>query len=385
MLNAEDKRIVLVVDDAPANIQVAQSILKDEYKIRVATSGAKALELVKVEPAPDLVLLDIMMPEMDGYEVCIQLKAEAQTRDIPVIFLTGKTDTQDETRGLEVGAVDYIRKPFSPAVVKARVRTHLMLRDAREELARQLFAIQHELELASVIQLSILPNQLPKIDGLEIATRYLPMSTVSGDFYQFLVVDEKRIGILVADVSGHGPAAALIASMLRIALAAQLPCATEPAKVLLGLNQALCGKLGHNFVTAAYVFVDMEREVLSYAGAGHPPLLLWSRSSGSTREIEENGLFLGQFSDETYTAIEMPFEAGDRSVLYTDGIPECKNPLEEEFGTTRFMRFMEENHGLGVNEFADALLARLSNWSEQPQGQGQRDDMTLVAFHFKSQ
>jgi sigma-B regulation protein RsbU (phosphoserine phosphatase) len=385
MLNAEDKKIVLVVDDAPANIQVAQSILKDEYKIRVATSGAKALELVKVEPAPDLVLLDIMMPEMDGYEVCIQLKAEAQTRDIPVIFLTGKTETQDETRGLEVGAVDYIRKPFSPAIVKARVRTHLMLRDAREELARQLFAIQHELELASVIQLSILPNQLPKIDGLEIATRYLPMSTVSGDFYQFLIVDEKRIGMLVADVSGHGPAAALIASMLRIALAAQLPCATEPAKVLLGLNQALCGKLGHNFVTAAYVFVDMEREVLSYAGAGHPPLLLWSRSSGSTREIEENGLFLGQFSDETYTAVEMPFEAGDRSVLYTDGIPECKNPLEEEFGTTRFMRFMEENHGFGVNEFADALLARLSNWSEQPQGQGQRDDMTLVAFHFKSQ
>ena len=118
MLNAEDKKIVLVVDDAPANIQVAQSILKDEYKIRVATSGAKALELVKVEPVPDLVLLDVMMPEMDGYEVCIRLKAEEATRDIPVIFLTGKTDAEDETRGFEVGAVDYIRKPLSPAIVK---------------------------------------------------------------------------------------------------------------------------------------------------------------------------------------------------------------------------------------------------------------------------
>jgi sigma-B regulation protein RsbU (phosphoserine phosphatase) len=385
MLNAEDKKILLVVDDAPANIQVAQSILKDEYKIRIATSGAKALELVKVEPVPDLVLLDVMMPEMDGYEVCRQLKADEATRDIPVIFLTGKTDAEDETRGLEVGAVDYIRKPFSPAIVKARVRTHLMLRDAREELARQLFAIQHELELAREIQLSILPRQLPKMEGLEIAARYLPMSTVSGDFYQFLVVDEKHIGILVADVSGHGPAAALIASMLRIALAALLPCASDPSKVLWGLNQALCGKLGHNFVTAAYVFVDIEREVLSYAGAGHPPLLLWSRSSRSTREVEENGLFLGQFSEETYTAVEMPYEAGDRSVLYTDGIPECRNPQEDEFGTSRFMRFMEENHGLGVNEFADALLDRLSSWSGQPQGQGQRDDMTLVAFHYKSQ
>ena len=163
MLNAEDKKIVLVVDDAPANIQVAQSILKDEYKIRVATSGAKALELVKVEPVPDLVLLDVMMPEMDGYEVCSRLKAEEATRDIPVIFLTGKTDAEDETRGFEVGAVDYIRKPFSPAIVKARVRTHLMLRDAREELARQLSAIQHELDLAREIQLSILPRQLPEL------------------------------------------------------------------------------------------------------------------------------------------------------------------------------------------------------------------------------
>jgi phosphoserine phosphatase RsbU/P len=385
MLNAEDKKILLVVDDAPANIQVAQSILKDEYKIRVATNGAKALELMKVEPVPDLVLLDVMMPEMDGYEVCIRLKAEEATQDIPVIFLTGKTEAADETRGLEVGAVDYIRKPFSPAIVKARVRTHLMLREARKELARQLFAIQHELELAREIQLSILPRELPKMESLEIAARYLPMSTVAGDFYQFLVVDEKHIGILVADVSGHGPAAALIASMLRIALAAQLPCASEPAKVLGGLNQALCGKLGHNFVTAAYVFVDTEREVLSYAGAGHPPLLLWSKSAGSARAIEENGLFLGQFSEETYIAVEMAFEAGDHSVLYTDGIPECRNPLEEEFGTSRFMRFMEENQGLGVNEFADALLDRLSSWSGQPRGQGQRDDMTLVAFHCKSQ
>jgi serine phosphatase RsbU (regulator of sigma subunit) len=385
MLNAEDKKILLVVDDAPANIQVAQSILKDEYKIRVATSGAKALELVKVEPVPDLVLLDVMMPEMDGYEVCIRLKAEESTRNIPVIFLTGKTESADETKGLEVGAVDYIRKPFSPAIVKARVRTHLMLRDAREELAQQLFAIQHELELAREIQLSILPRQLPKMDSLEIAARYLPMSTVAGDFYQFLVVDEKHIGILVADVSGHGPAAALIASMLRIALAAQLPCASEPAKVLGGLNQALCGKLGHNFVTAAYAFVDTEREVLSYAGAGHPPLLLWSKSAVSARAIEKNGLFLGQFAEETYTAVEMPFKAGDWSVLYTDGIPECRNSLEEEFGTSRFMRFMEENHELGVNEFADTLLDRLSSWSRQPQGQGQRDDMTLVAFSYKNQ
>src|SRR5271155_6144897 len=128
MNEADQKSTVLLVDDAPANIQIANSILKDHYKIRIATSGAKALELVKVVPLPDLILLDVMMPEMDGYEVCTRLKSDPETRDIPVIFLTGQTEIEDETRGFEVGAVDYIHKPFSPAVVKARVHTHLVLR-----------------------------------------------------------------------------------------------------------------------------------------------------------------------------------------------------------------------------------------------------------------
>ena len=266
---------MLLVDDAPANIQVATSILKDTYKIRIATNGAKALALVKDAPPPDLVLLDVMMPEMDGYEVCTRLKADPETRDIPVIFLTGQTEIEDETRGFEVGAVDYIHKPFSPAVVKARVQTHLVLRGIREQLAQQLLTIQKELETARQIQMSILPSSIPKMEGLDIAARYIPMTSVAGDFYDFIVVDEKHLGILVADVSGHGMPSALIASMLKIALAAQTAHAADPAQVLLGLNQTLCGKFQHHFVTAAYLFVDMLKGTLTYAGAGHPPLLLW--------------------------------------------------------------------------------------------------------------
>ena len=254
MTVADEKKLVLIVDDAPANVQMVRSILKDEFKIRVATSGAKALDLVKAEPHPDLILLDVTMPEMDGYALCGVLKATPESRDIPVIFLTGKTDTDDETRGFQVGAVDYIHKPFSPAVVKARVHTHLVLREAREQLARQLLDINNELEMAREIQLSILPHEIPKISGLEIAARYSPMSSVAGDFYDFIIVDEKRVGILIADVSGHGLPAALIASMLKVVLAAQSPYAFDPARVLAGLNQSLRGKFKKHFVTAAYVF-----------------------------------------------------------------------------------------------------------------------------------
>ena len=244
-MNAEAKT-VLLVDDAPANLQVVNSILKSTYKIQIATSGEKALKIANQSPTPDLILLDVMMPEMDGYEVCSHLKSAADTRDIPVIFLTGQTETDDETKGFEVGAVDYIHKPFSPAVVKARVHTHLVLRGIREQLASQLLNIQQEMETARQIQLSILPREIPSIPGLDIAARYIPMTSVAGDFYDFIQIDENRIGILVADVSGHGMPAALISSMLKIALAAQSGCASDPARVLNGLNQALYGKFqGH--------------------------------------------------------------------------------------------------------------------------------------------
>src|SRR5947208_2518539 len=148
MNNESDKRIILIVDDNPANIQVANNILKDAYIIKIATSGASALNLAKVLRQPDLILLDIMMPEMDGYEVCSQLKANPGTRNIPIIFLTGRTDAEDETKGFELGAIDYIHKPFAPRVVQARVRTHLALREAREQLAEEKRTVDSLLEEA---------------------------------------------------------------------------------------------------------------------------------------------------------------------------------------------------------------------------------------------
>jgi serine phosphatase RsbU (regulator of sigma subunit) len=384
MSDAEGKKTVLVVDDAPANIQVVHSILKDDYKVRVATSGAKALELVNVRPQADLVLLDVMMPEMDGYEVCGLLKARKETRDIPVIFLTGQTDADDETKGFQVGAVDYIHKPFSPAVMKARVQTHLVLREAREQLAKQLLSINNEIEMARQIQLSILPREIPKTKGMEIAARYIPMASVAGDFYDFIVVDEKHVGILVADVSGHGLPAALIASMLQVSLAAQSAHASDPGRVLAGLNRALCGKFQEHFVTAAYVFVDMERNAIIYAGAGHPPLLLWRTSTGSASEVEENGLILGQFPGGTYSEVQLPMEPGDKVVVYTDGILETTNPSEKMFGVELFKRFLDSNHTLGVNELVDSLLLELARWSGNPKGHAQQDDITVLAIDFKS-
>jgi hypothetical protein len=248
----------------------------------------------------------------------------------------------------------------------------------------RLLAINKELEIARQIQSSILPREIPRLAGLDIAARHLPMSAVAGDFYDFLVVDDKRIGVLIADVTGHGVPAALIASMLKVAFAAQSGHADAPARVLTGLNRALCGKFEDHFVTAAYVFIDMQAGVLRYAGAGHPPLLLVSRAAGKARHIEENGLMLGLFPDAAYAAIEIPLSDGDRYLLCTDGVLEAKDANEQEFGRSGSMRFLESNSALRAKPFSDKLIDELSRWSGQATGGAQEDDITLVVLDFQT-
>jgi len=376
------QKLILIVDDTPTNIGVISGALKDFFRTKIATNGEKGLALANAEEKPDLILLDIMMPGIDGYEVCARLKANPATAEIPVIFLTGQTGAADETRGFEYGAVDYIHKPFSPAVVKARVRSHIMLREARAQLASQLDALNQELEMARQIQLAILPHSIPQLPGLEIAARYSPMTSVAGDFYDFVQIDDKHIGILIADVSGHGLPSALIASMIQVALAAQAPNAAEPAKVLAGLNRALCGKFSMNFVTAAYVYLDLEKGLMRYAGAGHPPVLRWRNSDGKTTKLIENGIVLGMIDEAEYSAIEIPLETGDRHVLYTDGIPEATDAGQVQYGFDRFMEYIGAHHTVPASQFADNFCAELAVYSNQTTS-GQQDDITLLLFDYR--
>jgi sigma-B regulation protein RsbU (phosphoserine phosphatase) len=249
-----------------------------------------------------------------------------------------------------------------------------------------LLAINKELQIANQIQSSILPRDVPHIAGLEIVARYVPMSAVAGDFYDFLVVDDRHLGILVADVTGHGVPAALIASMLKVAFAGQTVHAEDPARVLAGLNRALCGKFDEHFVTAAYVFVDLDRFALRYAGAGHPPLLLAPRTSengrdSESREVEANGLMLGLFPEATYSSVEIPLDAGDRVLLFTDGILEAMNSAREEFGKSRLKRFLAASSS-SASHLADALLLELRRWSGVEAQRTHDDDITLLVLDF---
>ncbi len=243
-----------------------------------------------------------------------------------------------------------------------------------------LFAIQKELEIAEQIQTSILPREVPRLPGFNIAARYFPMSAVAGDFYDFLIPKPNQLGILIADVTGHGVPAALIASMLKVAFASQTPHAQDPARVLGGLNHALCGKFEEHFVTAAYIYADLDARTIRYAGAGHPPLLASNRSNGVARSIEQNGFFLGMFPEASYSSIEFPMNSGDRYVLYTDGLPESKNAIGDEFGIARCKQYLDSHPNLAAEALADGLLKEIGRWAARSSGQSQEDDMTLLVL-----
>lgn len=254
------------------------------------------------------------------------------------------------------------------------------------ENQERLISLDRELTIARKIQASILPAHLPHTERLQVAARYLPMTAVAGDFYDVLVVDEHRLGIIIADVSGHGVPAALIASMVKMAISAQLPHADNPEMVLAGLNRTLCGKLQAQFVTAAYLYLDLDQHILRYAAAGHPPILYRQAINNTIVGIEENGLPLGMISVATYTFIERPLVSGSRFLLYTDGLPEATNPAGEFFSAERIHAALAQTGGMDAEQASDAVLGSMWRWvgatstgaAKAPIVAPQDDDLTLL-------
>ncbi len=239
------------------------------------------------------------------------------------------------------------------------------------ERDKQLNAIQQELEIAKRIQASILPGEFPASPHFQVAARYVPMTSVAGDFYDFLHAEDGKAGLLIADVSGHGVPAALIASMVKLAATSQREHAAHPAKLLAEMNTVLCGNTQSQFVTAAYVHLDALTGELRYAAAGHPPLLLVRE--GRINEIVENGIMLALFPAAHYTETSRALRKGDRIVLYTDGVVEAENAQQEQFGSDRLRTLLQESVALSADAAADFVLARVRNWSAT-----QDDDLTLL-------
>jgi sigma-B regulation protein RsbU (phosphoserine phosphatase) len=244
---------------------------------------------------------------------------------------------------------------------------------------KNLATIELEMEMAHRIQMSILPSTMPGLPGLALQAQYVPMASVGGDFYDFVVPDKKHLGLFIADVSGHGIPAALIASMLKVALSSQKSRSSQPELVLSGINQIFCGELQEEFITASYAFLDLEKKIVRFSGAGHPYPYLWRGSRKELVTLEKNGLPLGQFPEEEYEAGELELLSGDRLFFYTDGIVEARNSYGELFGNDRLAGFIKESDRLAGDQLIQTFLERLSHWSKKRE---QADDLTLIVADF---
>jgi sigma-B regulation protein RsbU (phosphoserine phosphatase) len=271
-----------------------------------------------------------------------------------------------------IGRYDNI-EPFSFVVLLACLGIVAGRRALANE--QQLLVIQKELEIARQIQLSILPSSFPASRNFHITARYLPMTSVAGDFYDFFAMADQEAGLLIADVSGHGVPAALIASMVKLAANTQQANAERPSQVLHGMNRILFGNTQSQFVTAGYVYLNASSQELRYSAAAHPPMLLLRK--GEVTSISENGLMLAAFDFATYTTITHAIEPDDRLILYTDGLLEATNAHQEEFGSERLHALVRETANLGGAEAADKIVSSILQWSSI-----QNDDLTVLLCDF---
>lgn len=367
---------ILLVDDQPANLQVLIHTLERlGCKLLVAKSGETALAIAR-KAHPDLILLDIMMPGIDGFEVCRRLKADPETQKIPVIFLSALDETGDKVRGLQLGAVDYVAKPFQPEEVIARVNTHLTIHRLSREVRRQRDELEHELRVVSQLQRNLLPERLPEVDGLKLAVHYETSRYAGGDYYDVLLLPSGLLIILVADAEGHSAPATVMMAMTCALFRSCSAFMEQPDRMLSYINETLCKVDMESHVTAICAVYDPRFRKLKIARAGHPLPIRYRPSGMHAAEIPCEGVFLMGF--EPYSEIpvtEVALDPGDRILFYTDGVTDRTSETQELYGVNRLIAQFE---AAGTDDPAGILQGIIDDLTRFAGGRPADDDQAIL-------
>jgi sigma-B regulation protein RsbU (phosphoserine phosphatase) len=362
---------VLLVDDAKANLDILVEGLKSDHKLSLALNGETALQIAARTPL-DLVLLDIVMPGLDGYEVCRRLRQMPETAEVPIMFLSSLEEVQNKTRGFEAGANDYLTKPFEMLEVKARVRSLLKAKAYSDAVKEQ---IASELRVAREIQMGMLPHDFTSVErayGVSFGAVLEPAREVGGDLYGVCAAGPERLVVFLGDVSGKGiPASMFMARLLAREIA-------EPERILARLNDELSADNPSGmFVTFLCAVFEPKSGRLVLANAGHCRPLLLPAGKPPRWAVKNLGTALGFEPGLEFERTELTLHAGDALILYSDGVSEAFNPQDEWYGNERLLTEASEFAGQSAPAITTSLLQKVRVFAGiAPQS----DDIAILAL-----
>lgn len=378
---------VLVVDDEAFNVDYLLQELED-YGVNTlsAANGVEALAQVE-EHSPDLVLLDIMMPKMDGFEVLAKMKADGAMRDIPVIIISAHSDMPYILKGIEMGAEDYLPKPFDPLLLRARVNASLEKKRFRNLEKAYLQGLERELEIGRQIQEGFLPREIVSPDGWQISAFFRAAREVSGDFYDVFPLAENQLALVIGDVTDKGVGAALYMALFRTLFRSLLSTNGFPGASPGNSLSAACGFINNyictvhdseSFCTAFIAVLDPASGKLAYVSAGHDhPLVL--RANGGLEEIKPTGPAIGAIEDSEFALGDLQLNAGDALLAYTDGLLDIRNTASDSFGGENLRELVK----VKIKDI-DSLIAKIVSAVDSfTQGAVQYDDITILGLYRK--
>jgi len=336
---------IMVVEDHPVSRKMLEAMLRRNYEVFCAASGQEAVHLASAT-RPDLVLLDIEMPGMDGFQTLEALRGGVIDAAVPVIFLTAREDSASKEQGLEAGAVDYITKPYDKHELSIKVKNHLALYEARKEIEAKNRIMEREMEMASQLQKALLPASFPADDRLEFAVVYKPVSEAGGDFYDLIELPHSWLAFAQVDVSGHGVASAMIGAMFKMVFHSVTRNDCTPSLVLEALNEELFSVLpDSDFLTLFYGIIHADSLDFIFSNAGHPRPFLYKKSDGTIEELSAGGPLLGAFPGMVYDEGRTRLNPGDRILVFTDGISEACKPGNdgEPYSVERLKRVFHQH------------------------------------------
>ena len=385
---------ILIVDDEPFNVDYLEQELEDlEYETISAVNGQDALEKITSE-SPDLVLLDIMMPIMDGFGVLEKVKADAVLRSIPIIVISANNDLTSVVKGIQLGAEDYLPKPFEPTLLKARIQSSLEKKSLRDLQDKYLQSLEREMNTARNIQKEFLPEKLPNVEGWEIASYFKAAKVVAGDFYDAFLLPDGTLAFLVADVCGKGIGAALYMTLFRSLIHAASTSdqftAGQDAKNFTPAERLLHAiSLTNNYLIETHesacmfatVFIgilDPKSGTITYINCGNDPALIIRRDGTIRAELTPTGAAVGVTSPSRFIVKEADLAEDELLLAFTDGIPDTQNNSGDFYGNERLRGL------LTANSAPAELLDRIQTSLHQFIGEAdQFDDITLMAIQRK--